>query len=61
MLLKQLLGLLGGRHFFDPVGDVSLMVEKLEDGLIGLPRCFLSFVLGYDREVVAAIAYNQVA
>ncbi len=53
------MGLLGGRHFFDPVGDVSLMVEKLEDGLISFPRgCVSSFVVGYDREVVAAKADN---
>ncbi len=38
------------------------MVEKLEDNLIGFPRwCVFSFVVGYDLEVVAAKADDQVA
>ena len=39
------------------------MVEKLENMLLGLPRwCVFSyFVVGYDREVVAAKADDQVA
>ncbi len=50
MFLKQLLGLLGGGYFFDPVSEVSLMVEKFEDGLTGLPRFFVS----HNREIVVA-------
>src|SRR5215208_6222373 len=38
------------------------MVEKLKDVLISSPRwCVFSFVVGYDREVVAAKAADQVA
>jgi len=38
------------------------MVEKLENMLLGFPRgCVFSFVVGYDREVVAAKADDQVA
>src|SRR5215204_479626 len=38
------------------------MVEKLKDVLISFPRwCVFSFVVGYDREVVAAKADDQVA
>jgi len=33
------------------------MVEKLENMLLGFPRgCVFSFVVGYDREVIAAKA-----
>jgi hypothetical protein len=35
VLLEQRLGPLGGRYFFDPVGEVSFVVEKLEDDLVG--------------------------
>jgi len=56
VLLEQLLGLLGGRHFFDPVGEIPLVLEMLEGVLSGfLPR-FFSFFMGNDREVVTAKA-----
>ena len=59
VLLEQLLGLLGGRHFFDPVGEIPLVLEMLEGVLSSfLPRLFsfFSFFVGYDREVVTAKA-----
>ena len=49
------MGPLGGRYFFDPVGEVSFVIEKLEDDLIGFLPGFVSLV-GDDREVVAAKA-----
>ncbi len=54
VLLKHLLGLLWGRHFFCPVGFVCLMVDKLEDRVGGFPGS----VVGHDREVVAAKVDN---
>lgn len=43
MLLKQLLSLLGRRYFLTLVGDLSLAIDELEDGIVvGLPGFFAS-------------------
>ncbi len=56
MLLKQLLGLLGGRYLLNPVSEHSLVIEKLEDGIICTPR----FFVGQDGDSITAIADDQV-
>ena len=34
------MGLWGSWYFLNPVGEVPLVVEELEDGVVGFPRFF---------------------
>ena len=57
MLLKQLLGLLGGRYLpTNPVGEHPLVVEKFEEGLLCAPRFFVS----QDGDAITTVADDQV-
>ena len=57
MLLENLCGLLGGRYLLDPIGEVPLMIDEFEDGiLLRFPRFWVS----QDREAVTVMPDDQV-
>jgi hypothetical protein len=56
VLVEQFSGLLGGRHLSNPVGNHLIVIEELEERIIGSPVLFMA----QDRDTVAAVANNQV-
>ena len=56
MLLEHLFGLLGCWYFLNPVGYVPLVIDELEDGIVGLPR----FFAGQDGESIVVVANDQI-
>jgi hypothetical protein len=56
VLRKQLLGLLEGRYFPDPIGGVPLVLDDFEDGIVGFVRFF-----GDQEGEVVGVADDQIA
>ena len=50
------MGLLGSRYFLNPVGEVLLVIDEFEDGIVGCPRLFAR----QDGEPVAVVADDQI-
>ena len=50
------MGLWGSRYFLNRVGEVPLVVEELEDGVVGFPR----FFWGQDGDSVIGVADDQI-
>jgi hypothetical protein len=49
VLSEQLCGLLGGRYFLDPIGEVAFMINEFEDRILRFARLWVS----QDREALA--------
>jgi hypothetical protein len=56
VLLKQLCGLLGGKYFLNPVGDVPLVINDFKGGIFAVPR----FSVSQYGEVTAIVTNNQI-
>ena len=57
VLLEQLCGPLGGWYLLDPIGEIPLVIDEFEDGiLLSYPRFWVS----QDREAIAVLTNNQV-
>ena len=40
--MENLCGLLGGRYFLDPIGEVPLVIDEFEDRTLRFPRFWVS-------------------
>ena len=56
MLLEQQGGMLGVRYFAHPVGVHLFVVEKLEEGIIGVPP----LLMGQEGNALVIVADDQV-
>jgi hypothetical protein len=57
VLLEQLCGLLGERYFLNPIGEVPLVIDEFEDGiLLSYPRFWIS----QDRQAATVMPDDQV-
>ena len=53
MLLEHLLCLWGSRYFLNPVGEVPLVIDELEDGIVGIVVGFPRFFARQDGDSVS--------
>jgi hypothetical protein len=56
MPLEQFLGLPRGRYLPNPVSEHPFVIEKLEGGVLYIPR----FFVGQDGDTITAIADDQI-
>jgi hypothetical protein len=56
LLLKYFCGLLGGKYFLHPVGDVPLVIDNLESVIVAFPH----FPVGQYGEAIAIVTNNQI-